>query len=87
MGVSDNYFKEYFSIASLILENKSGTQRIISNILIPWFQIDQSAYKSNIGRVYGIVMVVELTKVIWELEEGGITLGFDWINVLKKVLN
>ena len=48
VGVSDASFKEEFGAESWILEIKSGTQRIMGNVLVPEFKSDQSAYRSEI---------------------------------------
>lgn len=67
VGVSDGYFKDGFGTVSWILENTSGSQRIMGNVLIPGFQSNQSVYRSEIGGIYGLVMVVKLIKSIREL--------------------
>lgn len=60
VGVSDGSFNQEFGTAYWILENTSGTQRIMGNIFILGFKIDQSAYRSEIGGIYGLLMVIEL---------------------------
>ena len=67
VGVSDGSVKDKFGTASWILENASGSQRIMGNVLIPGFKSGQSAYRSEIGEIYALVMVAELIKRIWNL--------------------
>lgn len=58
VGVSDGSFKDEFGTASWIQESTRDTQRIMGNVLIPGFKTGQSAYMSEIGGIYGLVMVI-----------------------------
>ena len=44
------------------LENARGTQRIMGEVVVPEYPSDQSAYRSEIAELYGIVVVVETIK-------------------------
>lgn len=50
-----------------MIESESGSQRIIWNVLVPWFQSDQSTYRSEIAGIYGLVMVIEDIKRVCSL--------------------
>lgn len=54
----------------------------MGNVLIPGFTTDQSAYRSEIGGVYDLVMVIDLIKDMRELQNGAVTIGYDGINFL-----
>lgn len=82
-GVSDDTFKDKFGTVSWILGNTSGSQRIMGNVLIPGFKTDQSAHMSEIGGMYGLmIMVIELIKDLWDLKKEAVTIGCDGINTL-----
>ena len=87
VGVSDGSFKEEFGTTSWVIENASGTQRIMGNVLVPGFASDQSAYRSEIAGIYGLVMVTEAIKRLWGLEQGEITIECDGINALHESLD
>lgn len=59
VGVCDSSFNNEFGIVSWILEYSSGIQRII----ISGFKTDQSAYRGEIGGIYGLVMAMELINI------------------------
>ena len=70
IGVSDGSFKDQFGTASWVIENAKGTQRITGNVLIPGHHTDHSAYRSEIGGLYGLVLMTELIKQVWGIKEG-----------------
>ena len=49
----------------------------MGNVLVSGFKSDQSAYRSEIGGLYGLVIVVEMIKEMWDLTSGIVTLGCD----------
>ena len=67
IGVSDGSFKDQFGTASWVIENARGTQRITGNVLIPGHHTDHSAYRSEIGGLYGLVLMTELMKEVWRI--------------------
>ena len=87
IGVSDGSFKDEFGTASWAIENESGTQRINGDGIIPGFPSDQSAYRSEIGGLYGLVLAVEIIKDLWKIRSGAIVLGCDGINALYQALD
>ena len=84
IGVSDGSFKDQFGTASWVIENARGTQRITGNVLIPGHHTDHSAYRSEIGGLYGLVLMTELMKEVWGVSGGGITLGCDGLGALYQ---
>lgn len=60
--MSDDFFTNEFGTTSWILEDASDTQVIMGNVLISGFKADQSAYRSEIGGMYCLAMVIELIK-------------------------
>ena len=87
IGVSDGSFKDRFGTASWVIENESGTQRINGDCIIPGSPSDQSAYRSEIGGLYGLVIVVEMIKDMWNIQSGSIVLGCDGLNALQQALD
>lgn len=54
---------------------------------MPRFGSNESVYKNEIGRLYGMVMVLKLITAIFVMEPSAITLCWDESNALYKVLN
>lgn len=59
----------------------------MGNVLISGFKSDQSAYRSEIGGICTLVMVVELIKSMWILGNGSVIIGCDGINALYKAFD
>lgn len=53
VGVSNGSFKDEFDTAYWVIENSSGSQKIMGNVLVPRFQSIQSAYRSETAGMYG----------------------------------
>ena len=87
VGVSDGSFKEEYGTAAWVLENKTGTQRIMGHLVSPGFNSDQSAYRSEISGLYAMVMMTEAIIKVWNIQEGGITLGCDGKSALRQALS
>ena len=87
VGVSDGSFKDEAGTAAWILENEAGTQRIMGNVVVPGYRLDQSAYRSEIAGLYAMVLVVEMIKEVWGLTKGGILLGCDGKDALNQAIN
>lgn len=69
VGVSDDSFKDESRTAVWVLANESRLQRIMGHILVPGFPYDQSAYKSEIAGLYGMVVDIGEMKKVWGLEK------------------
>ena len=52
--------------------------------MIPGHHTDHSAYRSEIGGLYGLVLMTELMKEVWGISGGGITLGCDGLGALYQ---
>ena len=87
VGVSDGSFKDEAGTAAWILENEAGTQRIMGNVVVPGYGLDQSAYRSEIAGLYAMVLVVEMIKEVWGFTKGGILLGCDGKDALNQAIN
>ena len=79
VGVSDGSYKEASGTAAWVLEDSTGEQSIVGRLISPGFASDQSAYRSEISGIYGMVAMVEGIASVWQLKEGKITLGCDGI--------
>ena len=77
VGVSDGSFKEECGTAAWMLEDSKGEQSIVGRLKTPGFPSDQSAYRSEISGIYGMVAMVEGIKQVWKIANGHITLGCD----------
>ena len=83
IGVSDGSFKDKFGTASWVIENEYSTQRILGDCILPGFPSDQSAYRSEIGGIYALVLVVDIIKDMWNIKSGSIEIGCDGLNALQ----
>ena len=60
VGVSDGSFKDNHGTAAWVIENAKGTERIVALIHVPGYPVDQSAYRSEVAGLYGMVRVIKL---------------------------
>ena len=58
VGVSDGSFKEIFGTACWILENSTGTERIVGLIGVSGHDDEHGAYRNELAGLYGIAMAV-----------------------------
>ena len=72
--------------AAWIIENESGTQRIMGVVNVPGTVLDQCAYRSEIAGIYGSVLVIETIKETLDINNGGITIGCDGKNALEQAV-
>ena len=77
IGASDGSFKDECGTAAWVLEDSKGEQRILGRLTTPGFPSDQSAYRSEISGIYGMVAMVEGIKFVWKIHKGHVTLGCD----------
>ena len=77
VAVSDGSFKDNGGTTSWIIENASGSQRIIGHVNVPGTVLDQSAYRSEIAGIYGSVVTIEIIKEILKLDRGSVIIGCD----------
>ena len=87
VAISDGSFKDEAGTAAWIIENESGTQRMMGYVMVPGFASDQSAYRSEIAGIYGSVLVVEMIKEVWGITQGGILIGCDGKDALKQAVD
>ena len=69
VAVSDGSYKEMGGTAAWILENASGSERIIGLVNVPGTVLDQSAYRSEIAGIYGSVVMVETIRETFGLKK------------------
>ena len=86
VAVSDSSFKDERGTDAWIIENASGTQRLLGKVLVPGYASDHSAYRSEIAGLYGIVLMVEIIKKVWRLTKGSILVGCDGKTTLEQAL-
>lgn len=60
LGVNNGSFTCEFGTTCWMIENGSGTERIVGLIDVPGFNDEHDAYKSELAGLYGIVKVVEM---------------------------
>ena len=58
----------------------------MGSTLVPGYGSDQSAYRSEISGIYAMVLIVEMIKEVWGLQQGGILLGCDGKEALYQSL-
>ena len=62
VAVSDGSYKDNGGTAAWIIENECGSQRMVRHVNVPGTVSDQSAYRSEIAAIYGLVLVIEANK-------------------------
>ena len=87
VAVSDGSYKDKAGTACWIIENASGTQRIMGLVNVPGYGSDHSAYRSEIAGIYGIVLVIEMIQQVWGLQTGGVLIGCDGKSALKQAVD
>ena len=87
VGVSDGSYKEGIGTASYIIENLSGTERIIGLIEVPGHEDEQDSYRSELAGLYGIVLVLELLESYSTNIKGHIVIACDGKGALHKAFD
>ena len=84
VGVSDGSYKDNFGTACWILENNTGTERIVGLIDVPGHDDEHDAYRSEIAGLYGIVMAVNMLMKIGNISGAKIEVGCDGLSALHR---
>ena len=84
IGVSDGSFKDNFGTACWILENASGTERIVGLVEVPGFSDEHDAYRSELAGLYGLILAVKLIVTIGSISSGSIEIGCDGLSALNR---
>ena len=87
VAVSDGSYKDSKGTASWIVENASGTQRIVGRVVVPGYPSDQSAYRSEIAGLYGVTLIIEMITKVWGLPSGSVIVGCDGKSALKQAMS
>jgi len=60
IGVSNGFFKDRFGTACLVEEGKDSDSRIVCTCIIPGERSDQSSYRSELGGLFGLMVLVDV---------------------------
>lgn len=90
MGVSDGSFKDQYGTAAWTIQAPNSMAHLTRVNIIPGAPNIQSAYKSELGGLYGIIVAVEALCEHYDIDSGSITIAcdgesalhyaFDWEN-------
>ena len=80
--VTDDSFKDKFGTMCWILENATGTERIVGLIDVPGHDDEHDAYGSEISGLYGIVMAVDMQVNIGDISGSKLEAGCDGLSAL-----
>ena len=86
MGVSDGSFKDRFGMACWILKPKDQAGGIIwCPCVVPGGGESQSAYHSELARLYGMATMICMLCKFYQITEGEVELACDGLQSLKHV--
>ena len=86
IAVADGSFKNKFGTASLVLEGLNKIHRLTANMVIPGEPNDHSAYRSELGGLFGIVVLVHCICITHHITSGSITVGCDGQSALWQAM-
>jgi hypothetical protein len=86
IAVSDGSFKDAFGTAALVIEGPDSTNRLESTLVLPGLPKDQSPYRSELGGLFGIVVLVHLICKVHNITSGSIEVGCDGQGALIQAL-
>ena len=85
IAVSDGSFKDYHGTAAFVLEGANTREgRIVGVNVIPGEEESQSAYRSELGGVAGILEVLHCICVVHQVLAGHVTVGLDGEQAMKE---
>ena len=84
-AVSDGSYKEGHGTSAFTLQGDTPTKAIKGQNTIPGCPEEQSAFRSELGGVVGVLTVLETLCSHFDLTEGKIELGLDGESVIKKL--
>jgi hypothetical protein len=87
IAVSDGSFKDEFGTSALVLEGEDSKNWIIAVNVVLGDPTDQSAYRSELAGIFGIVTMVRALCEVYEILEGSICVGCDGETALKHVFS
>jgi hypothetical protein len=85
IGVSNGSFKDKFGTACWILQGETADGEIKCPCLVPGNGSVQSAYRSELAGLYGMVTMINAICEFYHIKLGAIELGCDGIQALQHV--
>jgi hypothetical protein len=85
VGVSDGSFKDQFGTAFWILQGKTADSEMKGPCTVPGSSDVQSAYRSELAGLYGMITMVNAICAFHKIETGAIELGCDGIQAPRHV--
>ena len=70
VGVSHDSFKNKRATACWILENASGSERIVDLVEVPGHDDEHDAYRSELTGLFGLVVAVQILMNIGKCKQG-----------------
>ena len=84
IAVSDGSFREGVGTSAFVLEGPNSHGRIVTTNVVPGESEDQSAYRSELAGLYGIISTVEQICLEHSITQGSITIGCDGAEALRR---
>jgi hypothetical protein len=85
-AISDGSFKDKFGTSAFTIIDNQDTSILGLNV-VPGHPDDQSAYRSELAGLFGIVLVVNRLCSWAKIESGGIEVGCDGLSALEKAFD
>lgn len=84
IAVCGGSFKEGKGASAWVLEGEGGksSNRMVGRNIVPGHAEDQSAYRSELAGILGVVSIVKELVKYYEIEEGHVTIGCNNISAL-----
>ena len=87
IAVSDGSFKELFGTSSFTLQGNTAKHKITGRNAVPGAPLDQSAYRSELSGIAGIVVTLSILCSYHNITGGGIEIGLDGEQAMKSVFD
>jgi len=84
VAVSDGSFKDYAGAAAWTIEGDTAANRVVGTSLTPGNAADQSAYRSELFGLWGILASLKQMVENNNIAQGHITIACDGLSALKK---
>jgi hypothetical protein len=86
IAVSDGSYQDTYGTASWVLEGANSTGRLLGDVVVPGNERDQSAYRSELTKIYAILLTVSKLCQYYKINRGAMELGCDGKSALEKAL-
>ena len=83
VAISDGSFKNSYGTACWSLQGDTDEGRIFGPCIVPGNKDDQSAYRSELAGLYGLVTMIEAVCHVHNIKEGKVEIGCDGIQALR----